>query len=165
MKKFLYFLLALTVLLFSDQMPGATFLLIPPSARANGMAYAFTAIADDATACYYNAAGIAFLTSKNIEVSYCGYLAEFTPGNRYFFLGFGYPWARSALGVDVTYFYIPPALRVNPFDVPYRAWHVALKVDYSRRLFDNYALGMGLKIINQSHTKDHGGKIRRCFRE
>ncbi|MGB7054660.1 MAG: PorV/PorQ family protein [bacterium] len=153
MNKILVCLFGLITLFFSDQMPGATFLLIPPSARANGMAYAFTAIADDATACYYNAAGLAFLESKCIQVSYCGYLTEYMVGNRYFHLAVGYPWASSGLGAEVIYFYIPP-WRGSPFDVPYRAWHVALKVDYSRRFCDRYAAGLGLKIVNQSHTKE-----------
>ncbi|UCG91560.1 MAG: hypothetical protein JSV97_10835, partial [candidate division WOR-3 bacterium] len=43
------------------QRPGATFLLIPPGAQATAMAYAYTALADDASANYYNVAGSAFL--------------------------------------------------------------------------------------------------------
>ncbi|MBI4726159.1 PorV/PorQ family protein [candidate division TA06 bacterium] len=40
---------------------GAIFLLIRPGARPSGMGSAFCAIADDATATYYNPAGLAFL--------------------------------------------------------------------------------------------------------
>lgn len=40
---------------------GAIFLMIRPGARPSGMGSAFCAVADDATATYYNPAGIAFL--------------------------------------------------------------------------------------------------------
>ncbi|MGQ9611152.1 MAG: hypothetical protein ACUVWN_17775 [bacterium] len=45
---------------------GATFLNFTPGARAIGMAQCFTAIADDATACYYNPAGLAFITQPQM---------------------------------------------------------------------------------------------------
>lgn len=44
---------------------GAIFLLIRPGARASGMGSAFCAIADDATATYFNPAGLAFLAKED----------------------------------------------------------------------------------------------------
>ncbi len=46
---------------------GAVFLMIRPGARASGMGSAFCAVADDATATYFNPAGLAFL-AKETEV-------------------------------------------------------------------------------------------------
>jgi hypothetical protein len=48
----MYSLFYLIVLI--SQAEGAVFLRITPGARAIGMCQSFTAIADDATACYYN---------------------------------------------------------------------------------------------------------------
>jgi len=44
---------------------GAIFLLIRPGARASGMGSAFCAVADDATATYFNPAGLAFLANED----------------------------------------------------------------------------------------------------
>lgn len=43
---------------------GAIFLMIRPGARASGMGSAFCAVADDATATYFNPAGLAFLSQE-----------------------------------------------------------------------------------------------------
>jgi len=43
---------------------GAVFLMIRPGARASGMGSAFCAVADDATATYFNPAGLAFLSKE-----------------------------------------------------------------------------------------------------
>jgi hypothetical protein len=44
---------------------GAIFLMIRPGARASGMGSAFCAVADDATATYFNPAGLAFLSPES----------------------------------------------------------------------------------------------------
>jgi hypothetical protein len=44
-------------------------LTITPGARANGMGEAFTAISDDATASYWNPAGLAFINPENREIT------------------------------------------------------------------------------------------------
>jgi hypothetical protein len=47
---------------------GAIFLMIRPGARPSGMGSAFCAIADDATATYYNPAGLAFLKRNDPQL-------------------------------------------------------------------------------------------------
>lgn len=86
------------------QRPGATFLLIPPSARATGMAYAYTAICDDASANYYNAAGLAFLTAPKITANYFAYLTGLSPDMYYVYCGLAYPLSKSSWGFDAIYF-------------------------------------------------------------
>ena len=49
---------------------GAIFLMIRPGARPSGMGSAFCAIADDATATYYNPAGLAFLKRNDPLLNY-----------------------------------------------------------------------------------------------
>ncbi len=46
---------------------GAIFLLIRPGARPSGMGSAFAAISDDATATYFNPAGLAFLMPETVQ--------------------------------------------------------------------------------------------------
>lgn len=51
-------------------------LSIPPTGRANGMGEAYVAIADDATATWWNPGGLAFLKEKEASLSY----AKLVPG-------------------------------------------------------------------------------------
>jgi hypothetical protein len=45
-------------------------LSLPPTARANGMGQAYVALADDATATWWNPAGMGFLTTKDASLTY-----------------------------------------------------------------------------------------------
>jgi long-subunit fatty acid transport protein len=45
-------------------------LSIPPTGRANGMGQAYVAIADDATATWWNPGGMAFLDKKEASLTY-----------------------------------------------------------------------------------------------
>lgn len=53
---------------------GAIFLMIRPGARAAGMGSAFVAIADDATAIYYNPGGLAFLNRRELALMHSPWL-------------------------------------------------------------------------------------------
>lgn len=55
---------------------GAIFLMIRPGARASGMGSAFVAIADDATATYFNPAGLAFLDHKEVALMHSPWLSS-----------------------------------------------------------------------------------------
>lgn len=54
----------------------AEFLLLPVGARAAALGQAFSALADDATALYWNPAGISFLHQRSAHVTHIEYLAE-----------------------------------------------------------------------------------------
>ena len=67
--------LALAVAVFSSNLvqadtTGLSFLSFSPDARAEGMGGAFTAVADDAAALYWNPAGMAFFTRSEFIASY-----------------------------------------------------------------------------------------------
>ena len=51
------------------------FLLIAPNSRAGGMGEAGVALADDATALYWNPAGLAFQEGSEISISHANWLA------------------------------------------------------------------------------------------
>ncbi|HOC89567.1 MAG TPA: UPF0164 family protein, partial [bacterium] len=52
------------------------FLQISPGARAAGMGEAFVALADDATAVYYNPAGLGFQRGKEITLMHTNWLPQ-----------------------------------------------------------------------------------------
>lgn len=136
------------------QRPGATFLLIPPTARATGMAYAFSAIADDASANYYNAAGLAFLESPSVTASYFTYLNGLHPDMRYFYFGAAYPLVQSAWGVDAScltlgsYHLYDHWGRYVGERIP---WRLAVRLNYSKRILEKMSLGIGWKFIHSRY--------------
>lgn len=77
------------------------FLKIEPSARAVAMGGAFTGLADDESALYYNPAGIAQYDTKRYIATYHNYFADMQSG----FLGFVKPLSpeKTYLGIHLTY--------------------------------------------------------------
>lgn len=140
------------------QRPGF-FLLINPSARATGMAYARTAVADDAAANYYNSAGLAFSQTPSISASYLGYLAGLCPDDlHYFYLGMSYPMVNSAWGFDLTFITLGEA-ETRDYLGHYLGtglvWRIAPKICYARRVMDRLSLGIAWKFIYERFVWDY----------
>src|SRR5207244_6114749 len=79
-------------------------LSIPPTARANGMGEAYVAIADDATASWWNPGGMAFLAKKDASLSYAKLVPGLADDVSYFFPSFVFPvkdWGN--FGVSALY--------------------------------------------------------------
>jgi hypothetical protein len=100
MKKLMSFLvvcvLALPMTAAWAQGPGsaaALFLLIAPGARAAGMGEAFVAVADEATATYWNPAGLAFQEGTEIALMHSNWLPQLAPD-----LYYDYATVRHNLG-------------------------------------------------------------------
>lgn len=77
----------------------ASFLDIGVGARALGMGGAYTAIADDSEAIYWNPAGLARMEKRQASVSH----AELGNGNRHNFLAYAHPTSRATFGGAFTY--------------------------------------------------------------
>ena len=153
-----YFAFGVYVHFFAAQRPGATFLLIPPTARATAMAYAYTAIADDASANYYNAAGLVFLESPSFTASYFTYLTGLHPDMHYFYFGAAYPLMKSAWGFDFIYYTLENIRLVDEQGVyldERLIWRIAPKISYARRLSSKIALGISWKFIKQQYGLWH----------
>lgn len=129
----------------------AKFLSISMGARANAMGGAYTAVADEATAMYWNPAGIGNIESfegiftytkmfADVNVNYFG--AVFPAGN----LG--------TFGVNVT------ALNISDMEVTteldpegtglyFSAGSYAFGLTYARFITDNFAIGANIKYIRE----------------
>lgn len=77
---------------------GAQFLRIPVGARAAGMANAFSALADDITAVYWNPAGLTQLQMKELSVSYNAYFVDTSAQ----FIGYGQKLGPGHLGASLN---------------------------------------------------------------
>jgi hypothetical protein len=144
----------LVVFGFAAQRPGATYLLIPVGARQSGMAYAFSAVADDASANYYNAAGLAFLDTPQITGTYLGYLLGLHPDMHHIYIAAAYPFGKSCVGLDFTY-YTPGTVSFVDYEGQYLGervvWRIVPKISYVRRLNEKLALGLSWKYIKQQY--------------
>jgi len=166
----MYSLFCLIVLI--SQAEGAVFLRITPGARAIGMCQSFTAIADDATTCYYNPAGIAFINrpqvlsmdlSPPIGVAKAGQwvLKELT---RPLFgqqvgssLDPDFGWGhyiygavilpidhKQSLGLSMSYLNHGPN---DLWDTLYYRYDCAPSISYGRKIVDNLGVGLSVKYI------------------
>lgn len=128
---------------------GAQFLKIDPVARAASMGGAFSALADDASACYYNPAGLAQL--RIAEAITCAGL--WIDETRYGFIGYAAPINRdNALGVTALYLQTPKILgyddeskKIDDFD----ANDLAVSFSYSQRFSHRNYFGVSAKWISQ----------------
>ncbi len=129
----------------------ASFLEIGVGARALAMGGAFTAMANDPSAVYWNAAGIAKLERSGIFFNHTEWIAN----TNFDFLAGVFQLGRfGALGVSIT------ALSMDEMSVTtvsdpdgtgqtFNSGDYAVSVAYALRLTDDFAIGFNPKIIYQ----------------
>ena len=103
LKKVLLFLAFVTLLRASAFEAGAVFLLIYPGAKATSMGGAFCAIADDATALYYNPSAIADKRGFEITLIHSPWLRGLAPDMYYEFIGVTRALPVGTAGLSITY--------------------------------------------------------------
>ncbi len=157
----------------------ANFLKIGVGSRANAMGGAFVAQADDASAVYWNVAGLANIENTDIMFSANDWIADVT----HYFIGGAVPMGEfGKLGFELIYLDAgtmrrttwedPAGLAGQTFD----ANDLSIGVAYARNLTDRFNFGVKAKFIRQSisfssatgfamdfgsqyHTGFHGLKI------
>jgi len=130
---------------------GMQFLEIGVSPRADGLGGAFSAIADDASAVYYNPAGMVQLDHTQLMVSHIDYPVDIA----YNFVGLVLPLrVGGCLGLG---YYGLDAGRIDrtTYSFPYGdgttfgAKDYALSVSYGRYLTDRFSVGMTFKLVDE----------------
>ncbi len=131
---------------------GAQFLEIGVSARADGMGGAFVAVADDASAMYYNPAGLVQLEGREVVMTWVEYPADINYG----FAAIAIPLSFG--GVFGLSFYNLSAgdMPVTTYEYPlgepgwtFTAKDYAFGASYSRYLTDRFSLGVTVKLIDE----------------
>ena len=154
---------------------GANFLQIGVGARAMSLAGAFGALADDASALYWNPAGIALRPRFTAMFSYNNMYGDF--GLNHFYGAVTLPLGESAVGFSVTTFNSGDILRTTE-DFPEGGdpqfgetfeWNaVSLGLTYARQITDRLVIGGTFKFaqtgMTDSHAEFFGGDAGLTFR-
>ncbi len=129
------------------------FLLIEPTASANGMAGSYTAVANDGNAMYYNPAGLVRMQYGSLEYGYYNYYPYLEILDdiwiRYYAATANVP-AIGGFGISFTYLSLGKNTILDEngnkirTDYP-NEW--ALSLGYARYLSTNLSLGAALKLI------------------
>ena len=168
MKRIHVFLL-LTIMfksyLFSVDKTGTTaakFLSIGAGSAAVSMGSAFTSVANDATAMYWNPAGLSFYKTKEIYFNHANWIADIS----YDYFGFTIPLSpRNSFGINIT------SVTMDEMEVTrygnedtgetFKAADYALGITYALNLTDRFSIGFNGKYIQQTIASSHarGGAV------
>lgn len=130
----------------------AKFLSIGIGPRANGMGGAFSAISNDATAMYWNPAGIAYLNKFQSVFTYTKMFADINVN----YFGIVIPTGEMGnIGVNVTALNVGD-MNVTTEDYPegtgetFNSGSYAFGLSYARFITDNFVVGANIKYIRET---------------
>ena len=137
----------------------AEFLSVPIGARATAMGGAFSATVDDATAIYWNPAGLAAVESRTFSAEHATWLADINLN----YAAVVVPTGVGTFGLGVT------ALRSPEMEVTtveeqegtgerFTASSYAFSLSFGRNLTDRFAIGLTAKALNERiwHSSSSG---------
>ena len=139
------------------------FLLIEPGARASGMGESYVAIADDATASYFNPAALAGQENRSLNFTHMKWLPGLADDLSYEFVAFSQPvpsWGGN-IGVNAALLNLGEQTRTdeNATDLgTFSSYDFSLSGAYGSNISNNLAAGIGLKFI-RSHLATQGAGI------
>ncbi|MFH1098218.1 MAG: PorV/PorQ family protein [Candidatus Desantisbacteria bacterium] len=134
----------------------AEFLTFGVGARAAGMGEAFTAVADDSTAVYWNPAGLACQSQKSISLMHNNLYPDIYNDIYYDSIVYACPVdSKTALGIGVTYLHsgthditqINPATQRIETVGNFQTSDLATVVSYAKGFGNGLSTGMNLKYV------------------
>ena len=131
---------------------GVLFLLIAPGARAAGMGESFVSIADDATATYWNPAGLAFQNCSKIALMHSNWLPQLASDLYYDYASFIHPIKGiGTAGLSVTFINLGEQI-ITGEDSPdplgsFSSYELAVGGSFGTKISTNGAAGVTLKFI------------------
>ena len=128
----------------------AAFLEIGVGPRAAALGGAITAGVDDATALYWNPAGLARMTTGEVVSAHAEWLADV----RHDYVGVAVPLAGGVVGASVTLLGVPEQEVRTEFDQggtgeTFDASSMALGLSYGRSLTERFSLGGTVKLVQE----------------
>jgi hypothetical protein len=134
---------------------GGASLFITPSARADGMGRAFVSIADDASAVWWNPAGLAFIKEREAMTNYAKLVPDLADDVFYLYLGYVQPsksWGT--LGGNIVYLSYGQNQITRPNDNgvsdsvgTFTSYEVAPTLSFGTSLSDVVGVGFSVKFL------------------
>lgn len=141
---------------FAVSEAGVLFLLISPGAKAAGMGEAFVAVADDATATFWNPGGLAFQTDHEVTLMHCNWLPQLVSDMSYEFIAYRqYIGAiGGTLGGNITFLNLGEQVQTGesgPTPIgTFHSWDMGVTLSYATRLKENLGLGVNARYIRSN---------------
>lgn len=159
MKKILFTLTALLLLPICtiQAQVGITavpFLQIEPDSRATGMGNTGVAVADNASAIFWNPAGLAFQNQNQISVTHANWLPAFNADLFYDYLvGTYHVDGIGTIGGHITFLNLGEQIRTDETGLElgrFNSFEISAGLSYGFRISDNFSIGTGLRYIYSS---------------
>jgi hypothetical protein len=164
MKKHLTLLMTLIMLAAASHLSAVSegavlFLMISPGARAAGMGEAFVAVADDATASYWNPAGLAFGTSREATIMHANWLPKLVSDMYFDYLG-GRVYLESlggTIGGNITFLNLGENVWTGETGEElgrFNSYDAALTLSYGTMVSKSTGLGVSMRFIKSMLAPD-----------
>jgi Type IX secretion system protein PorV len=131
------------------------FMLIAPDARSSGMGDVGTSIPDDASAIYYNPAGLAFQTGTSVSLTHSQWLPQFNQSDL-FYDNLNFKWndedkfggtiGASIIFLNLGQFIYTTEASPNPITT-FNSFEYAITVAYATKLSEDWGFGGSLRYI------------------
>jgi len=135
----------------ASEYPGAVFLMIWPGARPTGLAGAFSAVADDASAAYYNVGGLGFFSSTHATIMHSNWLPGLYSGMFYDYIGICHPIKnQGTIGANVIYINTGQTEVTDFTGTPlgeYSTFDFAISGNYGFKVNPQLGVGVSAKFI------------------
>lgn len=130
------------------------FLQIEPDSRAAGMGNTGVAIADNASAVFWNPAGLAFQRGTQVSITHSEWLPKFNADLFYDYLvGSYHVQDIGTFGAHITYLNLGEQVRTDETGIEqgrFNSYEFAGGISYGLELNKNWSLGTGVRFIYSS---------------
>ncbi|MDP2208887.1 MAG: type IX secretion system outer membrane channel protein PorV [Bacteroidota bacterium] len=159
------YLLAVVVVVFgllpntsySQGESAVPFLLIAPNSRASGLGESGTGMADDASAIFWNPAGLAFQTGQELSITHANWLPQFAMSDLFYeYLGYKgyYEELGGTIGANIIYLNLGEFIKTlssGPEEVGrFKAYEFAVTAGYATKIMENLGVGVNLRFIRSA---------------
>ena len=135
---------------------------IPPTGRANGMGEAYVAIADDATATWWNPGGLAFLDRKEVSVSYAKLVPDLADDVFYTYPTYAMPvkdWGTFGFGLVYLSYGSSEGTDASGNSLgSFSSYEIAPTISYGTKLTSRLGVGANAKYIRVQLSPDFDGR-------
>lgn len=159
MKKILFSLTAFLLLpIFATQaqvgITAVPFLQIEPDSRSTGMGNTGVAVADNASAIFWNPAGLAFQNQNQISVTHANWLPAFNADLFYDYLvGTYHVDGIGTIGGHITFLNLGEQIRTDETGLElgrFNSFEISAGLSYGFSISENFSVGTGLRYIYSS---------------